>query len=232
VLHVHDHGSIAVIGTLASSKCDRTSGSHKSVVVSTNATQNAIIGFAGLYDDDTPLIGSVVPGDIAVANTTVPTSGANSYLGLKFSPDSDCNLEFVQWCGRTDGSVKWELYDASNTLLGTSNILASETLATTTSNTVVARFDTPVALTGGQSYRLVERSVSGSNNQQTSLGLANASMLSAIYGTWCRTTSEDGTAWTDDTTGICPGILPFITPTSSGGGSSRPSHPLFQQVIG
>lgn len=198
----------------------------------TNGTANTICSFAALYNDGIPLIGGVVPLDTAVTNTTVPTSGANSYLGLKGGFDYDCDLEFIQWCGRTDGSVHWEVYDASNNLLGTSNTLANGVLTTTVANTVVARFGTPIALTAGQSYRLIERSVSGAYNAQTSLGLMDATMLAALFGAnWCRTSSADGTTWTDDTTGICPGILPFITPKSSSG-SSRIAHPMFSQVIG
>lgn len=198
----------------------------------TNSTANVVVPWAAVYDDGTPLPGSLVPGSASVATTLVPTSGANSYLGLKFSPDSNCNLEFVQWCGRTDGSVRWELYDSTNTLLGTSNTLASQTLNTTAANTVVARFATPIALTGGDSYRLVERSVSGVNNAQTSLQMADAAMLAAIYGDWVRTTSADGVTWTDDTTGICPGILPFITPTGSGGGGGSTQNPFRSRAFG
>jgi hypothetical protein len=198
----------------------------------TNGTASVVLAFAAIYDDGAPLAGAVVPATMSVTTTTVPTSGANSYLGLKFAPDSDCELEYVQFCGRADGSVKFELYDNSNSLLGTTNVLGSGVLATTSANTVSFRFATPIALTAGDSYRLVQRSISGANNSQVTLQLEDAAMLSVLFGTWCQTTSSDGTTWTDDTTGICPGILPFIMPTSSGGGSSRPSHPMFQQVIG
>ncbi len=174
--------------------------------------------FAGLFSDGEPLAGSTVAGSSTLTTTTVPTSGSDSYLGLKFTPDSDCNLEGVQWCGRADGSVKWELYDAANTLLGTSNVLPSGSLATTTANTTLAIFATPIALTGEQSYRLVERSVSGADNTQIGHLLADAVMLSAMFGDWVQTTSADGVNWTDNNTGLCPGILPFVTPITGGGG--------------
>ncbi len=184
----------------------------------TNSTVSAIISFAGVYTDGAPLVGSVVPSAITTTTTTVPTSGANSYLGLKFAPDSNCDLEYVQLCGRGDGSINFECYDSSNNLLGTTNTFASGVIATTSVNTIALRFATPIALTGGQSYRLVQRSVSGANNNQVSLQLEDSAMLSVLFGTWCQTTSSDGATWTDDTTGISPGVLPFITPTTSGGG--------------
>jgi hypothetical protein len=196
----------------------------------TNGTGSVVISFAGVYTDGTPLAGAIVPSAIAVATTNVPTSGVNSYLGLKFAPDSNCDLEYVQFCARGDGSITFECYDSGNTLLGTTNTLASGVLATASANTIALRFATPIALTGGQSYRLVQRSISGLNNNQTSLQLEDSAMLSAIFGTWCQTSSSDGTTWTDDTTGIAPGVLPFITPTSSGGSTTH--NPFRSRAFG
>lgn len=198
----------------------------------TNHTPNVYAVWAALYDDGEPLAGSCVVDDIALGTNVVPTSGANSYSGLKFTADGNCDLVFVEWCGRTDGSVRWELYDSSNTLLGTTNTLASQTLNTTPANTSVALFTSPVALTGGQSYRLIERSVSGANNSQTTMKMSDATMLAALFGAWVRTTSADGVTWTDDTTGICPGIIPFITPTGSGGGGSSTQNPFRSRAFG
>lgn len=176
-------------------------------------TANALSCFGAVYSDGDPVYGSVLPNATTFTNTTIPTSGANSYFGLKFTADANCNLHGVRWAGRSDGSVKWECYDSSNTLLGTSNVLASGSTTTAASNTMTSIFATPVALIGGSSYRLVERSVSGASNAQSTILLEDSTMISFLYGTWCQTVSADGTTWTDDTTGICPGVVPLILPT-------------------
>ena len=179
-----------------------------------SGTANALSCFGAVYSDGDPVFNSVIPNATTFTNTTIPTSGANSYFGLKFTADANCNLHGVRWAGRSDGSVKWELYNSVNTLLGTSNVLASGVSSATTSNTMTAIFATPIALTGGASYRLVERSVSGTNNAQSTILLEDSTMTSFLYGSgWVQTISADGTTWTDDTTGICPGIVPLILPT-------------------
>lgn len=188
----------------------------------TVSSSDAAPAFTALYSDGEPLLGAVIPGGASVATTTIPSSGSDSYLGLKFSPDANCNLEYVSVCGRNDGSSYFQLYDMSNTLLGTSITLAAGVIANNNSNSVIFRFTTPITMTGGQTYRLVQRNISGSTNQ-VSLQLKDSAMLASLFGSvWCRTTSSDGVNWTDDTTGIAPNVMPFVTMSAASGGLILP----------
>ena len=185
-----------------------------------NGTANTLCGFALLFDDETPVIGSLCALATSTTGTTIPTSGSNSHLGVKFIPDYNCDLHAVQIYGRGDGSIKAEVYNSGNTLIGTSLTLSSGSITNATS-TILLPFTTPVSLTSGETYRIVERSVSGASNNQQSIQLYSHAMLEAVYGTgWCRTTSSDGTTWTDDSTGIMPNVMPFVCPTGSGGGGA------------
>lgn len=181
----------------------------------TTGTAPVVIAFAAVYTDGEPLLGSVVPGATTTSPTSVVPSGANSYLGLKFTPDSTCDLHYVTWFGNNSGNSYWQVYDSvSNTLIGTSAYIPSGANPSSTINTMCL-FSSPVRLNGGQSYRLVQRNVSGTTTQ-VSLALKDNEMLTKVFGAWCRTTSSDGLNWTDDNTGICPNVMPHVVPVRDG----------------
>lgn len=175
------------------------------------STANSIGMICPVFTDGTCAMHGTYMFSSMPAYTTVPTTGVNSYYGVKWACTTTCDLEFLCDHGRSDGA-KYEVYDSNNVLIGTSRTQNGG--SGNTGNVFV--FASPVRLTAGQTYRIVKRNVSGTNTLLVFASHSQA-MQEDMYGIYCLTTSTNGTSWTDTAASTASFAL-GITPVAGGGG--------------
>lgn len=175
-----------------------------------NGTANCIGMICPVFTDGTCAMSGTYMFSALPSFTSIPSSGANSYYGAKWACTMTCDVECIFDQGRSDNAT-FSIYDASNNLLGTTSATPGQ--AANNSNQFV--FASPIRLVAGQTYRIVKRGASGTNNLLLIPSHSQA-MQEDLYGTFQLTTSSDGVNWTD-TASSTVGITLGVSPVTGGG---------------
>lgn len=164
---------------------------------STGISNPGLAGFGALYSDN-EIVGTGWPMAASTVNTSVPTSGTDSYYGNVFTAPANLICNGFLANGRFDGSATIYLYDSNNNQLA-SYAIASGAYPATTNVHAIGWFSSPVNLIKGQSYRIFARNSSGTVQFSSSRCDLSTYTPTMITGGAKSTTSTNGTSWTDDT---------------------------------